>query len=346
MPDAPDLLGLPLPALGEWLEGIGVGRKHAPRLFRGMHHDRLAVHEIPDLGRHAATITAHMGSEPLAVASRHPSPDGSTRLLFALRDGARVEGVLLPNKGNDRVTLCVSTQVGCAMACAFCATGTLGLARDLSSAEIVGQVHAARAELQGTGRRLTRLVFMGMGEPLHAYVPVRDALKVLLDGHGEPFAARSVTVSTVGLVDRLRRLGEDFGGRIQLAISLHAGTDETRRRLLPAARHTSLEQLRDAILAMPRPGDRALMLEVVLLPGVNDGEAEWDGIARFADGMNAVVNVIPFNPFPGSSFRPPTDDEIERAWRALRERGVANKVRWPRGRAVDGACGQLVASVG
>ncbi len=341
-PTSLDLLGTPFPALARRLDALGIGAKHASRVFRGIHRDRVPLDAIADLGRHAHTLAPHVHVDPVRVASRHPASDGSTRLVFGLADGKQVEGVLLPNKDHARATLCVSSQVGCAMACTFCATGTLGLSRHLTAGEIVGQVHAARGELSGTGRRLSRLVFMGMGEPLHAYESVRDALKVLLDTHGEPLGARNVTVSTVGLIRRLGQLGEDFSGRLQLALSLHAGTDATRQRIVPTARTTSLSDLREALKAMPRAGQRPVMLEYVLLPGVNDGEAEWDGVAAFTADLPAVVNLIPFNPFPQAPFRSPTDGEIERAWRALRARGVRNSVRWPRGRAAQAACGQLM----
>ncbi len=337
-----DLLGAPFPALEAHLDAIGVGALHASRVFRGVHRDRLPLHAIPDLGRHADVLAAHSHREDARVVARKPSADGSVRLVFELCDGARVEGVLLPNKDHARATLCVSSQVGCAMACAFCATGTLGLTRDLTAGEIVAQVHAARAELEGQDRRLTRLVFMGMGEPLHAYESVRDALRVLLDPHGDPIGARNVTVSTVGLVRRLAQLGADFEGRVQLALSLHAGTDATRRRIVPTARTTPLAELKEALLALPRAGKRPLMLEYVLLPGINDGDADWDGVAAFTDGLPAVLNLIPFNPFPSAPFRSPTDDEVEAAWQALKVRGVRNSVRWPRGRAAQAACGQLM----
>jgi 23S rRNA (adenine2503-C2)-methyltransferase len=337
-----DLLGTPREALADHLHGLGIPRHHAARVFRGVHRDRLPLDAIPDLGRYADILAPHVRTEPVAIATRKPSADGSTRLVFRLADGAMVEGVLLPNKDHARATLCVSSQVGCAMACAFCATGTLGLSRDLTAGEIVGQVRAAQEELVGSGRRLTRLVFMGMGEPLHAYDSVRDALRVLLDDHGTPLAARNITVSTVGLVRRLAQLGEDFGGRLQLALSLHAGTDATRRRIVPTARTTPLHELRAALAQLPRSGRRPLMLEYVLLPGVNDAEEEWDGVAAFIGDLPAVLNLIPFNPFPGAPFRSPSDDEIERAWRALRARGIRNSVRWPRGRAAQAACGQLM----
>lgn len=339
-----DLLALPFPALQEWLDAHGVGRAHAGRVFRALHTgEPRPFASIGQLGRHGPFLDAHTTRSVARIDAVHPSDDGTERLVFALHDGARVEGVLLPSPTSDaRVTLCLSSQVGCAMGCAFCATGTLGLTRQLSAGEIVAQVHEARARVSAEGRRLTHLVFMGMGEPLHNAGALRDALSILFDPHGEPMDQKRVTVSTVGLVDRIRQLGEDFGGRIQLAISLHAGTDATRRRIIPLARRVSLAELKAAVQAWPLPGSRHLMIEVVVLPGVNDGQAELDGLAAWMDGVDGMVNLIPFNPFPGASFRSPTDDEVRAMQAGLKARGVPCKVRWPRGRAASSACGQLM----
>lgn len=336
-----DLLALPFTALEDRLDALGVGRAHASRVFRALHRTGEPLDALP-LGRHRATLAAHTTRAVVQVAARHPAPDGSERLVFALADGARVEGVLLPNRHVDRVTLCLSSQVGCAMGCAFCATGTLGLTRQLTAGEIVGQVHAARAVLAERGQRLTHLVFMGMGEPLHNDAALRDALSILFDPHGSPMDQKRVTVSTVGLVDRMRQLGEAFGGRLQLAISLHAGTDATRARIMPIARKTSLAALKQAALAWPLPGSRHLMIEYVVLPGVNDSAAELDGLAAWMDGLDGIVNLIPFNPFPNAPFRSPTEAEVRAVADGLTARGVPRKVRWPRGREAHGACGQLM----
>lgn len=338
-----DLLALPFPALQDCLDALGVGRVHAGRVFRALHGaEPHPFGAIPQLGRHGPFLDAHTTRSVARIDAVHPSDDGTERLVFALHDGTRVEGVLLPANPSGRVTLCLSSQVGCAMGCAFCATGTLGLTRQLSAGEIVAQVHEARARVTASGRRLTHLVFMGMGEPLHNHGAVRDALSILFDPHGQPMDQKRVTVSTVGLVDRIRQLGEDFGGRIQLAISLHAGTDVTRRRIIPLARKVSLAELKAAVLAWPLPGSRHLMIEVVVLPGINDGPDELDGLASWMDGVDGMLNLIPFNPFPGAQFRSPTDDEVRAMQAGLRARGVPVRVRWPRGRAASGACGQLM----
>ena len=333
----PDLLGLPQPALGRLLDRIGVGEKHAGRVFRGVHALRLPLNEIPDLGRHAAVIADATRVGTVDIVADHQSEDGTRRLVFGLHDGARVEGVLIPMRP-DRATLCVSSQVGCAMACTFCATGTMGLTRGLDAGEIVAQVHAARAV---SDRPVRNIVFMGMGEPLHHYAATRDAVRVLLDTRGLSYKARHVTVSTVGVVPKMRAFSADFGGRVQLALSLHAGTDATRRRIIPLAETYDLQSVRQACLDHPLPGSRRLMIEYVVLPGVNDTPAELEGLARWCDGIDCLVNLIPFNPFKGAPFRAPTVDEVNAAATALNRLGVPHTVRWPKGRGVDGACGQL-----
>lgn len=338
--DRPDLLGLPLEALGTLLDRVGVGRKHAGRVFRGLHRLGLPLEGIPDLGRHAAVIAAHARVGGVVIEAAHTSPDGTEKLVFSLADGARVEGVLIPMHA-DRVTLCVSSQVGCAMACAFCATGTLGLSRGLSAGEIVAQVHAARARVEGRGGALRNIVFMGMGEPLHHYPATRDAVRILRDDRGPCFKARHITVSTVGVVPKMRAFARDFGGRVQLALSLHAGTDETRRRIIPLAARYDLAALRQACLDHPLPGTRRLMIEYVVLPGVNDSPDEIAALAAWTRGIACLVNLIPFNPFPGAPFRAPTAAEVGRVAEALAGLKVPHSVRWPRGRTVAGACGQL-----
>lgn len=338
---APHILGLTRPALSDLLEEIGVGRHHAGRVFRGVHRLGHPIQAIPDLGRHAAPLMAATLQDPVELEAVHDADDGTRKLVVRLPDGARVESVLVPMR-DDRWSLCVSSQVGCAMACTFCATGTLGLTRSLTAAEIVGQVHLARALTAEDGRRVSRLVFMGMGEPLHAYDAVRDAIHVLMDDHGLSFGSKHITVSTVGLVRRLRDLARDTGGRVQLALSLHAGTDATRVRIVPTARATSLAELRQALLDWPLPGSRAIMVEVVVLHGINDTEDELDGMTAFMEGIRGIINLIPFNPFPGSPFESPEDHAVLAMRDGLRARGVNARIRWPRGRGAAGACGQLM----
>lgn len=329
-----------MPALADHLDAIGVGRGHASKVFRGLHRTLTPLPEVVNLGRHAQAILDSTWQAQATIVDAHTADDTTEKLVIDLHDGSRVEAVLVPMQ-EGRHTLCVSSQVGCAMACSFCATGTLGLTRDLKAGEIVAQVHAARRHGMARGVNITRLVFMGMGEPLHAYASTRDALRVLMDPHGLCMGSKQICVSTVGLVPRMKQFSDDFGGRVLLALSLHAGTDATRRRIVPTAKASSITALRQALLDHPLPGTRKLMLEYVVLPGVNDTPEEMDGVAAFSEGLPVMINLIPFNPFPGSTFRSPELAEVQALFLGLRQRGLPVAVRWPRGRGAHGACGQL-----
>ena len=349
-----ELLGLPFEDLQAYLDQCGVGRTHAPKVFRSLHALQRSLPDTPNLGRHADTLHRVNNARPLHLKNTVRADDGTYKLLFELIDGALIESVLLPMR-RERYTLCVSTQVGCAMACAFCATGTLGLTRTLTTGELVEQVYQARQfvhhlneiaseGIQGSDesqRSLSHLVFMGMGEPLHQYEVTKNALRILLDQRGICFSARNVTVSTVGLVPALRRFSEDFKGRVQLALSLHAGTDDTRQKIIPTARKWRLEDLKQALIDHPLPGRRVLMLEYVILPGVNDSDEELNGVAEFTQGLRCIVNLIPFNPFPKSPFRAPTQAEALHVDAQLKARGVPCSIRVTRGQEKAGACGQL-----
>ena len=344
--ERPDLIGMPYPAFSDWLDEIGVGNRHAAKAFRALQFHRRPLSEVPNLGwRHTECIESNAWRAPVTIQSAHPDEHGTERLVMELHDGSRVESVLIPMRP-DRYTLCISSQVGCAMGCTFCATGTLGLSRNLAAGEIVGQVHAAMAHVEGRERRVRNLVFMGMGEPFHNYAAVRDSVSVLLDQHGLAFQQKHITVSTVGRIKEMRLFAEDFGGRVQLALSLHAGTDATRLRIVPTARKYPMAAIRAALLDVPLPGSRHHMIEYVVLPGVNDTPEELDALATWMDGVDGIVNLIPFNPFPQSPFRSPTEEEVRACHEALRARGVQSSVRWPRGRETSGACGQLMLAEG
>lgn len=343
-PFLPELLAFTRDELAQKFADWGVGVAHANKVFRHIHALQTPLHEIPNLGRHAQTIASHTRPTLIQLKQHVQAIDGTIKLLFRLEDGAHVESVLLPMR-RERYTLCLSTQVGCAMACAFCATGSLGLNRTMTVGEVVAQVLEARrfvdAIQSDQKRELSHLVFMGMGEPLHHYERTRDALKVLMDAHGKPFSSRKITVSTVGLVPAMKRFSEDFAGRVQLALSLHAGTDETRAKIIPTSKKWNLSTLKQTLLAHPLPGSRVLMLEYVVLPGINDGPKDLDGVAEFTRDLRALVNLIPFNPFPNAPFRSPSSEEVTELERGLKARGVPCSVRVTRGQERAGACGQL-----
>jgi len=265
------------------------------------------------------------------------SRDGTVKFLFGLADGASIESVLIPEA--RRLTLCISTQAGCGFGCAFCATAVLGLTRNLTAGEIVDQVLEASRTLE-EGRRITHIVLMGMGEPLANYAQTLRALEMITDGEwGIGISPRRVTLSTVGLVPQIEKLMDE--SRVNLAISLHAPNDELRGALMPVNRKYSLAQLIECCRKLPIPRRNRITFEYVLLGGVNDSEQHARQLAKLLRGISSKVNVIPFNPHPGSRFSRPAPEQIERFQNVLRDAGVQINLRRPRGDDIQAACGQL-----
>jgi 23S rRNA (adenine2503-C2)-methyltransferase len=281
-------------------------------------------------------------SPSLAIAEEAPSADDIVRLALRARDGALVETVIIPGPG--RTTLCVSSQVGCARACSFCETGRHGLDRQLEAGEIVDQVRIARAAWQRRGGRppLSNLVFMGMGEPLDNLGAVTRAIRLLTDPRAFGFAPSRVTVSTVGVVERLDAFFADC--RAELAVSLNAPDDVRRDAIMPVNRRSPLAALRRA-LADTLPAGRRVLFEYVLFDGFNDAPADADLIAAFVTGLRCRVNVIPANPGPDPALRAPAPERVDAFVARLSSLGVTTLVRRPRGRDVGGACGQLAGAL-
>lgn len=283
-----------------------------------------------------AALAAHFVIPRLRPALVSRSADGTRKLLFRLDAGAAIESVLIPDP--PRLTLCISSQAGCGMGCAFCATARLGLLRNLSAAEIVGQVLAAQAELQAQ-ERISNIVFMGMGEPLANYDAVVEAIEMLTADWGVGLSARRITVSTVGLVPAMERLVRDTA--VHLAVSLNATTDAQRAPLMPVNRRYPLEALLAMCRSLPIPQRRRITFEYVMLAGVNDAIEDAERLVRLLHGIRAKVNLIPFNPFAGAGFAP----AAEAVMRAFQERllsgGVHAGIRQSRGRDIQAACGQL-----
>jgi 23S rRNA (adenine2503-C2)-methyltransferase len=267
------------------------------------------------------------------------SEDRTRKLLFSLSGGSAVESVIIPDP--PRLTICISSQAGCAMGCAFCATARLGLQRNLTVAEIVAQILAARRHLDES-ERITNVVFMGMGEPLANYDALLEAIEILRADWGQGLSPRRITVSTVGLLPQLERLVRDVP--VNIAVSLSATTDEGRDALMPVNRRYPLDQLFATCRGLPIAQRRRITFEYVLLAGVNDRADDAARLVRHLHGIRSKVNLIPFNPFEGSGFTRPTD----RAVRAFQDRllaaGVSATVRVSRGRDIQAACGQLAAS--
>jgi 23S rRNA (adenine2503-C2)-methyltransferase len=284
-----------------------------------------------------AWLDATFVLDRIGVARRQEARDGTVKFLFTLADGATVESVLIPE--TKRLTLCISTQVGCGFGCAFCATATLGLKRNLTSGEIVDQVLEASRNL-APGIRITNVVLMGMGEPLANYNQTIKALEIMTDASwGIGISPRRITLSTVGLVPQVRRLMDETN--VNLAISLHAPTDAIRGRLMPVNRKYSLQELIDCCRALPIPRRKRITFEYVLLRGVNDSEQCARDLCRLLSGIRCKVNLIPFNPHPDSSFQRPDAESVEAFQQSLSERGIQVNVRRPRGDDIAAACGQL-----
>ncbi|GIW39861.1 MAG: dual-specificity RNA methyltransferase RlmN [Candidatus Binatia bacterium] len=268
------------------------------------------------------------------------SVDGTRKLVFRSSGGDRFEAVLIPDR--KRLTLCVSSQVGCAMGCKFCATARLGLRRQLAAEEIVAQYLAAR-DILGPEERITNVVFMGMGEPLHNLDAVLGAIRILTAPWGPRLASRRITVSTVGLVPGLERLVRET--RVQVAVSLFTADDATRGEWIPANRRYPVEVLLRTCRALPIPTRRRITFECVLLRGVNDSEADAERLAELLRPIRCKVNLIPFNSFPGAPGEPPSSEATRRFQEVLLRRGIHATVRASRGRDIGAACGQLAGSL-
>jgi 23S rRNA (adenine2503-C2)-methyltransferase len=282
------------------------------------------------LGREWATRALE-----IAVVDR--SADGTVKAVLRARDGAEIESVLIPEE--SRTTLCVSTQVGCPLACSFCATGALGFQRNLSSAEIVDQV-CRMGDLLESSRRVSNVVFMGMGEPLLNLDAVIEAVRILVHPKAMAMAPRRVTVSTVGVLPGLRPLLES--APVNLAVSLHATTDAVRNRLVPLNRRFPLAKLLATLRGLDLIGPRRpVFFEYTLIAGVNDGLDDARRLVALLQSIPSKVNLIRMNPHPGCEFRPPTEEVVDRFLRELAGRGVTVTLRRSRGSDIDAACGQL-----
>lgn len=273
----------------------------------------------------------------ITEVKRQRSIDGTEKFLFALEDGHRIESVLIPEE--DRLTLCISTQVGCGMGCAFCLTGKGGLVRNLRSSEIIGQVLAVKGGLPD-GVRLTNIVIMGMGEPLANYHHTIKAIEILTHPHGTAIGSQRITLSTSGLVPQIRKLGE---GRlhINLAISLNASTDEERDLIMPINKKYPIAKLLQACREYPLKRRRMLSFEYVLLAGLNDAPEDARRVARLLKGLRCKINLIPFNEFPGSPYKRPSEESVLRFQEILTDHHYSVFIRKSRGADILAACGQL-----
>jgi len=322
------------------LNEIGAPRFHASQIFSWIY--RHGVTDFAAMTNLPASLRERLARELIietpAIERRETSSDGTTKYLLRLTDGKRIEAVYIPD--TPAQTFCISTQVGCAMACAFCLTGKMGLARHLTADEIAGQVRVL-AHDTGLANKSFNVVLMGMGEPLHNYDATMQALGILADKEGLAMNPKRVTLSTVGIVPALERLASE-PLMPNLAISLHATTDELRSRIVPVNRKYDLAELLDVCRRFPVAKRRRITFEYVLLADVNDTPADARRLVRMLDGIKAKVNLLPFNEAPGLPFTRPTDERVNEFARSLSERGLTVSVRRSRGRDIRAACGQLL----
>ncbi len=284
-----------------------------------------------------AMLTKHFYISRMPVDRILSSKDGTRKYLFRLDDGNTVESVLIPEK--DHYTLCVSSQVGCAQGCRFCLTGQSGLVRNLTMAEITGQIWEIRKAISDPDK-LTNLVFMGMGEPLANYRRLIDALAILTDSQwGMKIAHRRITVSTAGIVPRIADLGRDT--KVNLAISFNAATDAERTELMPINRKYPIADLLAACRSHPLPRGRKITIEYILFKGVNDTPDHARRLTKTLAGLKAKINLIPFNPYPGSRFERPDQKRIEAFQTVLTDKHYTAIIRYSKGLDIMAACGQL-----
>jgi 23S rRNA (adenine2503-C2)-methyltransferase len=335
-----DLAELERSGLADALDALGHKRFHADQLFRWIYKRGVTEPSaMTDLSRELrATLAAEFALTTPVLVQRETSVDGTEKFLLRLADGKQIESVFIPD--TPAMTFCISTQVGCAMACAFCLTGKMGLVRNLTAGEIVGQVRVL-ADALHLRESAFNIVLMGMGEPLHNYEETMKALRILCDEHGSAMPARRITLSTVGLLKEMARLAKE-PIMPNLAVSLHAPTDELRGTLVPLNKKYGVKEVIDACRKFPLKKRGRITFEYVLLAGVNDRPEDARALARLLSGMKAKINLIPLNAAAGIPFERPSDEAINQFAKILAERGALVSVRKSRGRDIRAACGQLL----
>jgi 23S rRNA (adenine2503-C2)-methyltransferase len=344
-----DLVGLTREELVAELDRIGEKPFRAKQLWHWIYHQ--GATDFARMSTIARPLQAKLAEhfivgrpEPAVVQT---STDETRKWLFRFRDGQEAETVYIPDRHEDRGAVCISSQVGCTLACRFCHTGTQSLVRNLGAAEIVGQFMAARdsygewpSPKGETPRLLSTIVLMGMGEPLYNYENVAKAMTIIMDNEGIALSRRRITLSTSGVVPMMDRCGAELG--VNLAVSLHAVRDELRDEIVPLNRKYPIAELMAACRRYPAASNaRRITFEYVMLKGINDSEAEARELVRLSAGLPAKVNLIPFNPWPGSPYETSTQSAIDRFSRIVMDAGFSSPVRTPRGRDILAACGQL-----
>jgi 23S rRNA (adenine2503-C2)-methyltransferase len=343
--DLRELSGLTLDELTRFVtEELGEQGYRARQIFRWIHQrGATSFDQMTDLSKSLRQRLGEVATLRFLVKDlEQRSTDGTIKYRFRTADDKRIETVYMPSE--DRRTLCVSTQAGCAMGCTFCMTATMGLQRNLTPAEIVGQVHAVNFEIAGenptaTQRPITNLVFMGMGEPLHNFENLKTSLQILQSEEGLNFSHRHITVSTVGLVPMIERFGQETD--VKLAISLNASHDAQRSEIMPINRKWNIATLLEACRKFPLRQGRRITFEYVLMKGINDADDDARRLVELLEGIPAKVNLIPYNENPGLGFESSGEARADEFRQILANGHIAAFVRKNRGRDIAAACGQL-----
>jgi 23S rRNA (adenine2503-C2)-methyltransferase len=354
LPEGPmNIIGLPREALRDALIAAGTPEKQVKmrlnQVWQWVYHWGVRdFAEMTNLSKDYRKLLAeHFVIELPEVVTKQVSEDGTRKYLVRIAGGHEVEIVYIPEE--DRGTLCVSSQVGCTLTCSFCHTGTQKLVRNLTAAEIIGQVMLARDDLdewpvpgapKDETRLLSNIVLMGMGEPLYNFENVRDAMKIAMDGEGIALGRRRITLSTSGVVPEIARTATEIG--CLLAVSFHATTDETRDKLVPINKRWNIEELLAALREYPKAtNSERITFEYVMLDGVNDTDEDAHRLVKLLDGIPAKVNLIPFNEWPGAPYKRSSNNRIRAFATILMQAGYASPIRTPRGEDIMAACGQL-----
>ncbi|KXJ55070.1 MAG: 23S rRNA (adenine(2503)-C2)-methyltransferase [Thalassospira sp. Nap_22] len=343
-----DLVGITREELTELMAGMGESKFRVKQLWNWIYNR--GVTDIEDMTNISKKLRDRLAQDfyvgrPVLTADQK-STDDTHKWLMKFHDGNEAETVYIPDRNEDRGAVCISSQVGCTLTCKFCHTGTQLLVRNLTPGEIVSQFMVARDSYgewptPANGiRRLSNIVMMGMGEPLFNYENVRDALRIAMDGEGISISRRRITLSTSGVVPEIVRCGEDLG--VGLAISLHAPDDDLRNEIMPINKKYPLKELMDACRNYPGMSNaRPITMEYVMLKGVNDKPEHARALAKLVKGVHCKFNLIPFNKWPGSDYECTPTNDIKKFAQILLDNGYEAPIRWPRGRDILAACGQL-----
>ncbi len=337
----PDLKNYTFAELTEFLKDAGQPAFRAKQVFAWLYRPGITdFSEMTDLSKDfRLDLREKCRIERFTDFQKEESADGTCKYGFKLRDGKTIESVLIPDE--DRQTLCISSQVGCAMGCRFCLTATMGFTRNLLPSEIVNQVCAVLEDLRGTDQTISNLVFMGMGEPLANFDNLIKAIDILTDQQGLDFAARRITVSTCGLIPRIAELGEKT--KVNLAISLHAADDEKRSRIMPVNKTYPLADLLEELKQLPLPRRKRIMIEYIMIKDVNDSDQDARLLAKKLHEIPCKINLLPYNETESLDFKPSSPERVLAFQQILRKQDYTVLLRTSRGADISAACGQLAA---